>query len=418
LEMAWISHGCVLSGYLDSIEAMKHMRSIAQLRPWTESEVQILLDCTLEGKSYLQISLDLPKLFGKAFRHELECRKCLQANGTAHNFFPKLPIYWAFSLDVEMSGETQVDHDTSSMTEQEMEGLILFLYHNSGVNLSRFKLKRSTAFLTTKFWELQKNDQMVLKIAGKHIEEKRRGVRATLIGHLPTTTSTTNAINEATAKEFSNARRLDETESEDSVDAMSIDGGEAAESGISDSEFEDPPKVRPGQPRNGWPESTDEQVAAFLRKWAGRPPSKLTTEQEDRSFIKHARRWGMTVKQIRDSGVLKEVSDDVPKDVRKVEYQIRLMLHQGKDVHPRTVAHTARRDKKASRLPRTTRQKETQRLMTAIEQVQTPQQIVYSGIITVGTNTPAAVKHRWESMSYRGFNLPPARQRRITDAEL
>ncbi|KAL8702470.1 MAG: hypothetical protein Q9201_004360 [Fulgogasparrea decipioides] len=469
---------------------MKQMRSITQHHSWTESEVQTLLDRILEGKSYQQISLDLPQLSGKPLKDELECRKCLQADGAAYDFFPGLPIYWDFSLDVEISGEAQDDQDTSSLTEQETEEIILFIYHNnSGIDPSKFKVKRSTAFLTTKLWKLQKNDQMVLKIAGKHIEEKRlkpqiraheenqaekeeavaSGVRATSIGHLPTIKSSTNAISTATAKRVSNACDPEETESEDNADAMSIDGvstipsvadmtsqsivdagppeqvlspldqefldlagddeqeaedgstggqdevqdgGEVAEYNTSDSEIEDPPVVRPGQPRHGWYECTDAQVDAFLSRWAKRPKSSLPPEMEDRYFIKHARRWGMTAKRIAESGMLKTVK----KEVWAVEYRIRRMLHEGKDVHPRTVEYAARRDKKASRVPRTTRQKEMQRLLTAIKQGQTPQQIVDSGIITNGINTVAAVKHRWESMSYRGYDLPPARRRRNTES--
>lgn len=149
-------------------------RQAARLRPWTEGEVQSIVDGTLRMESYRGISYSFPLYLGIPFRDAVECRRCLQEGGAAHDFFPELPVYWHHSASAEIDGDVQPDQDTSPLTENETEELILFIYHDRrGVDPSEFKIKRSSAFLSRKVLELQSNDAAVLKIAAKNIEEKR-----------------------------------------------------------------------------------------------------------------------------------------------------------------------------------------------------------------------------------------------------
>lgn len=191
---------------------------------------------------------------------------------------------------------------------------------------------------------------------------------------------------------------LDEAKEEEEEDAKVEAGYET-----SDHEVDDPPVVfANGPPQPGWRQEKADQIAEFQRKWAQRPPSALTPEREDRSFIKHARRAGMTCPEIMSSGVLKTGRTDFS----GVTYRIKQLRHQGKDINARTKLAAFHRLRRATKGPSTPIQRDTHRMVLAIQQGQTVQQIVDSGILTATKNTVAAVKHRWESMNWRGWNLP------------
>ncbi|KAL8687815.1 MAG: hypothetical protein Q9218_006117 [Villophora microphyllina] len=172
----------------------------------------------------------------------------------------------------------------------------------------------------------------------------------------------------------------------------------------SDDEIDDPPVVHSSQPPG--PDHglhLANRVTEFRQRWAQRPPSGLSPEREDRSFIKHARRWGMSDKAISESGVLQTGRIDV----RGVNYRIHQMLRKGKDVYPRTLGYAWHRYQAAQRVPNTPKAVEVHRFKAAILQGWTVQQIVDSGIVTEGINTVQEVRHRWDSYRWRGYNFPP-----------
>ncbi|KAI4244808.1 MAG: hypothetical protein LQ352_006706 [Teloschistes flavicans] len=172
----------------------------------------------------------------------------------------------------------------------------------------------------------------------------------------------------------------------------------------SDFEIDDPPIItvtRPPGPDHA--KDLANQVAEFLRRWAQRPASGLSAENEDRYFIKHARRWGMSVRKISESGVLQTGRTDPI----GIEYRIRQMLHKGKDVRPRTDGFVWKRHQASLKTPSTPKALEIKKVKQAIFDGWSAQQIVDSGIITEGINIVPAVKHRWSSYLWRGYKFPP-----------
>ncbi|KAI4174182.1 MAG: hypothetical protein LQ343_002517 [Gyalolechia ehrenbergii] len=158
-------------------------------------------------------------------------------------------------------------------------------------------------------------------------------------------------------------------------------------------------------PGPGSQTEAQEQVSEFLRRWSSRSWHGQSEETKDRYFIKHATRWGMSPKAIASSGILQTGRKDPP----GVRYRIRLLKGAHKDVRPRTKSTAWREFKRSRNEPRTPKQQERENLLQAIKNGMTVQDIVAANIVTLSTNTVAAVRHRWDSFIRDGMILPAIR---------
>ncbi|KAL8775488.1 MAG: hypothetical protein Q9194_003718 [Teloschistes cf. exilis] len=404
----------------------------SQSSPWTKDELHRVIDAVARGERYEWIaSNEAAHHPGKPLRSAAELREVLQLEGPAHNCFWDMPIYWDFSKAVEDAGEIQDGQDVSPLTNVEEEELVLFHCRGMNIDPNKFKIKRSSAFLAAQLARLRDDPTYLNKIVASNIDEKR-SLKAQLeaFGDAATTRmqgarTSSQAQHEIDSDEMCivtvngagqlmNANDTDETERESSSHTpppeLPLDGGAAPEgqSGgqayeTSDDEMEDPPLiVTPRQPAPGHARRVKKQIADFRRRWAQRPPSGLDDDKEDKYFIKHARRWGMSPKQISDSSVLKTGK----RDPAAVNHRIHQMLHDGKDVFPRTEKFIWNRHKKTQKIPNTLKEWEAHNLKNAIRNGQTAREIKESGIIAVGKNTVGAIKHRWETYLWQGEKFP------------
>ncbi|KAL9026166.1 MAG: hypothetical protein Q9196_005125 [Gyalolechia fulgens] len=174
----------------------------------------------------------------------------------------------------------------------------------------------------------------------------------------------------------------------------------------SDTGFTDPvmPSVT-SAPGPGSRAEAQEQVSEFLRRWAARSWNGESAEVKDRYFIKHATRWGMSDSAIANSGILQTGRRDRP----GVRYRVRLLKGAHKDVRPRTKFTAWREWKKGRHGPHTPRQHEQENLLRAIRNGMTVKDIVAANIVTLSTNTVAAVRHRWDTFIRDGIILPAIR---------
>lgn len=143
-----------------------------QVKYWTRPEIQFLLDRTLDGMSISSIQDQLFREFHHV-RHRDEYVKCLALDGPARKFYPGIPIYWDHNLEAELLGEA-VDDDTSELTRDEVEELIIYLDNSrSGIDPSKFKHHRSSAFLSAELEKLEDTSASVWQIAVANIRENR-----------------------------------------------------------------------------------------------------------------------------------------------------------------------------------------------------------------------------------------------------
>ncbi|KAI4112677.1 MAG: hypothetical protein LQ338_008286, partial [Usnochroma carphineum] len=187
--------------------------------------------------------------------------------------------------------------------------------------------------------------------------------------------------------------------SDDEFPKVEIEGNES-----SDGEFpklEVPkPKKAPGQ---GSRARAQRRTDEFLRRWSTRSLAGLTPEQQDRYFIKHGRRWGLSAATLAASGVLQTGRRDAP----GVQYRIQKLIHEGKNMKPRTEQNVWRMVEKHNRAQPGDRAWEAKMIQLDIMAGMSAQQIVDSGVVTMSTNTVKAVKHRWDTWIRRGEKLPP-----------
>lgn len=171
----------------------------------------------------------------------------------------------------------------------------------------------------------------------------------------------------------------------------------------SDDEFPDPehpPEVReaPGKEEQ---ERTRDQIADFQRRWAKRSLDHLPVEEQDRLYIKHARRAGMTASAIEKANILKTKRVDTV----GITYRMQKLKESGKDITPRTAQAAWQRYKmKNSKMTPATY--ETAELIKAMKNGKTVEEIVESDIVTVGINTRKAIRHRWDTYIRRNVTVP------------
>ncbi|KAL9585286.1 MAG: hypothetical protein Q9212_001610 [Teloschistes hypoglaucus] len=427
-----------------------------QPRQWTSDELQGIIDAVARGDSYESMAANkTEQLQGKPLRSAVELRQVLQPDGAAHDAFWDLPIYWDHSKSIEDAGEIQENQDVSPLNNIEEEELLLFHCRGmKGIDPNKFNIKRSSAFLTAQLTLLVAEPTSLAKIAGRNIVEKRAlkaqleasGVAPmTPIQDVNTFSQAAQAHNsdeiedegdgdimdidgngsyarapvtETTVGHIPSTRELDtldkeplrESRSQAPPTGVTLDGGAGLEdrSGAqgdesSDDEIDDPPHiVTPRPPAPDYASRLDNQIKDFCRRWIQRPASGLDAAKEDRCFIKHARRWGMSAAKISKTGLLTTGR----MDPAGVAHRIRSMLHDGKDVDPRTEGFTWKRYKASQKTPSTPREWEVRNLKEAIANGKTAREIKQSGIITEGKNTLTAIKHRWETYNWHGAKFP------------
>lgn len=195
----------------------------------------------------------------------------------------------------------------------------------------------------------------------------------------------------------------------DDEDVLEDDGGW----GTSDDEFPDPEYTPVDKaPGKKGTQETKLQIVEFLRMWAERDLDHITSEDRDRLFIKHARRWGMSAAAIAKTGIVKEGR----KDAVGITYRIQKLKQAGKDMTPRTAQFAWQQHrKKESHM--TTEDFETAELINAMMNGKFVQEIVDMEIITTCKNTPRAIRHRWDTYIRRGLTLPRIRRKREHQSE-
>lgn len=182
----------------------------------------------------------------------------------------------------------------------------------------------------------------------------------------------------------------------------------------SDDEFPDPEHPPEIQEAPGKDElkRTSEQIADFQSRWAKRSLDHLSAEEQDRLYIKHARRAGMTASAIEKLKVLKTGRVDAV----GITYRMQKLKEAGKDITPRTAQAAWQQFKKRNSMltPATF---ETAEVLKAMKNGKTVEEIVEMGIVTVGINTRKAVRHRWDSYIRRNLTVPEIKSDRDKDKE-
>ncbi|KAI4197390.1 MAG: hypothetical protein LQ350_005941 [Teloschistes chrysophthalmus] len=261
----------------------QHESKSSQFRPWTSEELQRLIDAVAEGKSYAWIEANqTERLRGKPLRSAVELREALELDGAAHEFFWDMPIYWAFSKEVEDTGETEHNQDISPLNNDEEEELVLFLCRGmKNIDPNQFKIKRSSAFLNAQLERMARaGPTYMAEITVRTILQKR-SLQAQL-----------KASADATTTRMQGARTLSEAQQPQNSDETEYNPNETPElDETSDDEIDDPPRIlTPRPPAAGHTSRLNGQITDFCRRWIQRPASRLDDDKEDRYFIKHARR--------------------------------------------------------------------------------------------------------------------------------
>ncbi|KAL8924091.1 MAG: hypothetical protein Q9208_004228 [Pyrenodesmia sp. 3 TL-2023] len=182
----------------------------------------------------------------------------------------------------------------------------------------------------------------------------------------------------------------------------------------SDDEFPDPEPIRDIRqaPGKGEQKKTEDQIAEFQSRWADRPLDHLSPEEQDRYYIKHARRHGMTASAMEKAKVLKTGRVDAV----GITYRMQKLKEEGKDIKPRT-AQAAWKQYKKKNSVLTPATYETIELMEAMRQGKTIEEIVELEIVTVGRNTRKAIRHRWDTYIRRNTGVPKIKSDRDKNEE-
>lgn len=174
----------------------------------------------------------------------------------------------------------------------------------------------------------------------------------------------------------------------------------------SDTGFTDPPMPAATRaPGPGYRAEIQEQTSEFLRRWNNRVWNGEQAEIQDRYFLKHAVRWGMSAAAIVNTDILQTGRRDEP----GVIYRIRLLKGEFKDMRPRTRQTAWKEYQRACNGPQTPLQLERENLIQAIKNGRTLDEIVQSRIVKLSTNTRAAIRHRWDTFLREGMTLPAVR---------
>ncbi len=162
------------------------------------------------------------------------------------------------------------------------------------------------------------------------------------------------------------------------------------------------PVISSEKPGKGAHQEREKLAKRFWQKWESRPSNTLTDEEEDEFLLTHATRHGLTPKAILAKGLLKSGNRNNPAEIA---YRIKKLKGKKVDLVPRT-KEQAWKEYKARTRRRTPRQQEANNLKAAIRRGETIEQIIASGIVSIGKNTRRAIRKRWDDWLRQGEDLP------------